>query len=95
VISYSLRLVAVADVYADTPQDRLHLLGDDRPLLGDDRPAVLGFLLGRADRVIEQRGHVIEQRGHVIEQRGHVMALVDVVAHAPMYRSRAREDQVE
>ncbi len=87
-ISYSLRLVAVADVYADTPQDRLHLLGDDRPLLGDDRPAVLGFLLGRADRVIEQRGHVIEQRGHV-------MALVDVVAHAPMYRSRAREDQVE
>ena len=41
-------LVAVADVNADTPQNCLHLIGDDRTAV-----------LGRADRVIQQRRNVM------------------------------------
>ena len=63
-------LVPVADVEADALEDRLHLIGDDR-----------APVLGRADRVVEQRGDVV--------------TLVDVFAHAnTSYRARPDTDQI-
>ena len=60
-------LVAVPDVKAGATQGRLHLAADDR-----------AAVLGRADRVVEQRGDVV--------------ALVDVLAHAPAsYQIRGRQ----
>jgi len=41
-------LVAVADVQADTPQNGLYLLGDDRPAV-----------LGRTNGVVKQRRDIV------------------------------------